>query len=121
VEDRPKTNIPDKDKSAENSGLGLICRLFWFFIGNIILFILAAKIALLGSNHFNIFDIFYWITVLGLIISRYIDIRYCKGETASSEPATMAHWKRYSVFAVSICTGLWIFSHIISHFYRIGF
>jgi hypothetical protein len=115
MDDHLSGNVPAKNDSSNSSGWGLLCRLFWFFFGNVIIFILALKMVFRGTKTI-FFDIFYWATVLGLILSRYLDIRYFNGQTAYSEPATMAHWKRYSLFVALITLGVWIICHGISHF-----
>ena len=120
MNDHINSNVPVQNDTVSSSGLGLLCRLFWFFIGNIILLILAIKIAFPGTKSIA-FDIFYWITTFCLILTRYFDIRFFKGQTAYSEPATMVHWKRYSIFIVLISVGLFVISRAIGHYFGKGF
>jgi hypothetical protein len=102
--------------SQQGSGLGLILRLFWMFFGNAILFISVIVIAQNKGGIFHTADVVFWITVLMLLIVRYLDIQYCGGYTATDKPATMSHWKKYLILLL-LCSGaMWLLGHIINYF-----
>ena len=104
--------------NVQVGGLSLLLRLFWMFIGNIVLFLIAVGI-LMGENRpLGLRDGIYWITVLLMIAIRYIDIKYLKGVTASGlSLATMTDWYRHATGLI-ICSGLiWGIAHTIKHFY----
>jgi len=56
----------------------------------------------------------FWLIALGLILTRYVDIRYLKGETADNKPATLKHWRRYSVILVIAAGLLYLLAKIIA-------
>ncbi len=104
--------MEDRSHSPHSSALGLLCRLFWIFIGNGILFVLALKIIMPGTRSSMLVDVLFGVTIAALVLSRYVDIRFCAGETAEGgEPATLIHWKRYAVKLVGFSLGLWIVAH----------
>jgi len=93
--------------------------MYWSFGGIALpLLIAAAMIAnkLVSSLTANLV---YHFVVLSIILVRYIDIRVYKGLTSELEPATMAHWKKYSIIILLYGFGLWAAMHIISRFFNV--
>lgn len=111
MKDRPDTSTTNNPEHT--SGNSLLCRLYWFAIGNVIVVLLAMKIVTHKIQIPFLFDFFYWLAAISLIVTRFIDIRYLNGQTVESEPATMTHWKKYAVgvFLISLC--IWIIAHVI--------
>jgi hypothetical protein len=108
-----KETYPTNDK--QSSGLSVLLRLFWIAIGNFILFFMAFGIYS-GKKRFGLKDGIYWIVVLLLIFTRYIDIKFLGGLTAQGTPASMTHWYRY-VAGLIICAGLiWGLAHVANYF-----
>ena len=97
--------------SAVSSPAGCLIRLFWFFGGNLLLLFLL--ISIFYRRSFTISDLGFWIVVVCLIISRYVDIRYLNGQTAEGEPATMNHWRRYSAMLLAVSLAAWGLTHVI--------
>jgi len=56
----------------------------------------------------------FWLVALALILARYIDIRYLKGETADNKPATLKHWRRYSVILLIAAGLLYLLEKILA-------
>jgi len=109
-----KETYPTNDK--QSGGLSLLLRLFWMTVGNFILFFIAFGIYS-GKKGLGLKDGIYWIIVLLLIFTRYIDIKYLDGLTAQGTPASMAHWYRY-VAGLILCAGLiWGLAHITNYFF----
>ena len=54
------------------------------------------------------------VTALALPIVRYVDIRFLSGKTADSQPATMAHWLRYTATVLGAALVLWLGAHWMS-------
>ncbi|HWR98588.1 MAG TPA: hypothetical protein VN317_09235 [Candidatus Methanoperedens sp.] len=78
-----------------DSVLGLFLRLYWIMLGNGVLVVTAAlpvayprlpAAPLLGA---------YALVVVSLIAARYLDVRFCGGQTIDGDPADLGHWKRY--------------------------
>ncbi len=56
----------------------------------------------------------FWLIALGLILARYVDIRYLKGETTDNKPATLKHWRRYSVIVLIAAGLLYLLTKILA-------
>ena len=95
---------------------GCLVRLFWMGVGNLILALAAIAIAQndLGPFGFSWTDLLYWMTAAALPIVRYMDIRLFDGATADNQPATMSHWRRYTVTILAVSLVLWVGAHLLS-------
>ena len=105
-DDRPE------ERPAETSLLGCLIPTFWMLIGNGILALCTLAIAA-GEATFGVADVFYWITVGCLLAARYADIRYFAGKTSEGKPATMAHYRRYSIILCAVAGVVWVVVHLI--------
>ncbi len=102
--------------SAQESGLGMLFRIFWMFLGNVILLILLIWIFENENKSLGIKDLFYWAIVCLLIIARYFDIKKLGGLTVTGSPASMPVWSRYAVIIVILAGLLWGLAHISGYF-----
>ncbi len=59
-------------------------------------------------------DAIFWAAAATLLVARFLDIGWYRGTTASGEPATMAHWRRYAVLLLLVSVGLWAGAHFVS-------
>ncbi|MEW6087598.1 MAG: hypothetical protein AB1498_04780 [bacterium] len=97
-----------KNKSNNTSSTGFLIRLYWMIIGNFTTILLAVQIAANNPKSIMLFNVFYLLNTICLVILRYIDIRYLNGLTIESEPATIKDWKKYSVKLIIFSLVLWI-------------
>jgi hypothetical protein len=85
---------PPVESESKGGCLPALFRLAWIFGGIVIiycgLFVAQAKGGVIA-------DLLLWVLTLGIILVRFIDIRYLKGETRDNKPATMKHWRRYAL------------------------
>ena len=58
-------------------------------------------------------DMIFWLIAFALILARYVDIKYLKGETADNKPATLKHWRRYSVILLIAAVLLYLLAKIL--------
>lgn len=89
----PKSQ-PSVNSESGGGCLPALVRLTWIF-GSIALIYCALFIAQRKGP--VIADLILLVLTLALILVRYIDIRYLKGETRENKPATMKHWRRYAL------------------------
>ncbi|TFH40572.1 MAG: hypothetical protein E4H01_16360 [Lysobacterales bacterium] len=102
---------------AAQSGLGILLRLTWLMFGNVLLMALAIAIAERQSAGFlTVVDAAFWTLVGGLALARYVDITRMKGQTASGEPATIGHWRRYLVTLLPLSVVVWGAAHAVAYF-----
>lgn len=107
--EHPKEVAPQ----AEQMGcLAVVVRLTWLMVGNAALFFLAIRIA--QRKAFSGFDIAFWGTVAGLVLLRYVDITRLRGFTKDGEPASLRHWRNYTLLLLLISAGLWILAHVVA-------
>lgn len=90
---------------------GCLLRLFWMVAGNLALF--ALVLAIFNRGGFSLLDGAYWLVVVALAASRYLDIRRFAGLTVDGTPATMAHFSRYGARLLIVATGLWVAVHVL--------
>jgi hypothetical protein len=85
-------------------------------LGNAALYLSAVFIA---KHHgsFSLADVAFGAVVPTCVGLRYLDIKYLKGQTASGEPATLAHWRRYSLLLGTFALVLWGVAHVIGYLF----
>jgi len=106
----PNQQIPTKPESSSGC-LSIIVRLTWIFGASLLVF---GAIFIIQGNNPGLADAIFWLITLGLILARYIDIRYLKGETADNKPATLKHWRRYSVILLIAAGLLYLLAKILA-------
>lgn len=91
---------------------GCFCRLIWMLVGIVILLFLGIEIV--RRPGFSGVDAAAGAVVAGMILARFVDVRYLNGQTADGKPATMADWRRYSVRLAALALVLWGLLHAIT-------
>ena len=81
-------------------------------MGPILLVFLGSKIY--AARAFTLFDLAYWATVAAILGARHLDIHRFHGATASGEPATPEHLRRYAFGVTAAAAALWVLVHIPS-------
>jgi hypothetical protein len=90
------------------SGTGLMARVYWIFLGNVLLVFLLILIVEKHEAFPSFLDGAYWVALASLIVIRYVDIRLLNGQTGEGKPATMAHWSQYARIVGAVAGGVWI-------------
>lgn len=104
--------IADRQSTAS----GVLARIWWMVGGNFILALSLVFIFRHQGGFFHPADWVFWITVATLVAVRYLDVRYCDGQTATGQPASMTHWVRYAVLLLACALVLWAIAHGANHF-----
>lgn len=111
-ETRNQSTTTGKGEGVEHDRPGgCLIRLFWMAFGNLALLMLALLI--FQRKGFSALDAAYWAVVAALGGARYADIARFDGLTASGEPATMRHFRRYVLGLFAVATGLWVCMHLL--------
>jgi hypothetical protein len=107
------------DQPAEkyDNPLSLLARLFWMMVGNAILFFTTIFIFTNQGKMFNAADVVFWTTVAALALTRYIDVKFLGGMTVTDKPASMANWRKYTMFLLICSTAVWVLSHAINYLF----
>lgn len=110
--DRNSNNL---SKSEELTSLGgMLARIYWMLAGHPAITISAFYIA--SGKSPIIANIVFFLLVASVIMIRYIDINFYKGQTAEGEPATMKHWQRFSLIVLCYSSALWLLVFLIARF-----
>ena len=93
-------------------------RLYWMVFGNIIL-LLTAVTTMLGSfQNLAVATIMFWVNASCMVIVRYVDIRFLRGETVDSQTATLGHWKKYTVSFLAGAALTWALTILLRVFWN---
>lgn len=89
--------------------MGCLLRLAWMFAGNTAALFCLVYVARGPARSLGLGDLVYALLIASLVLLRYLDIRCYAGETAAGgEPATLAHWRRYTAVVLSLATLAWL-------------
>lgn len=108
----PANQTTDKQRGV----LALLARIFWMALGNFALMICAANILMSESSSTRISDIIFLCVVPAMIIVRFLDIKFLDGQTVTGEPATLSHWRKYTIVLIIISAIIWAVVHMIANF-----
>jgi hypothetical protein len=87
-------------------------------LGNFALVSSAVFISQHRTSFFSPADIIYWASVAFLLATRYVDIKRFNGRTASGEPASMPHWRRYAGLLAGASVCIWGAAHGLAYLSR---
>ncbi len=108
----PKGQVEDR----QSTPLAILARLWWMFLGNVVLAFSILFIVEHRGGFFHAADWVFWITLASLVLVRYADIRFLDGCTAMGAYASISHWIKYAVLLVAGSTAVWAIAHVASHF-----
>ena len=108
-------NRPEPATSKQDSIVGLLARIFWMLIGNMVLAISMIIIIQHKGSMFHAADLVFWITIAAIILVRYLDIKFWGGLTAAGGPATIANWNRYAAALLIGSAVVWVVLHGIKY------
>jgi hypothetical protein len=107
---QPEQIVPSAEQVSAG---GCLVRLGWILLGNVLL--VAAALSIIGSDTFlSLADAVYWALVAGMIGLRYLDVTRLRGQTAMGQPATLAHWRRYSMVLAGLALVGWSIAHLLA-------
>jgi hypothetical protein len=98
-----------------DSIFSLIVRTFWMLFGNVIPIVSVVLIFQRKDWKFHTADMVFWGSVAALVLARYLDIKLYNGLTAAGQPASMSHWRKYTVILLLCSTVVWVIAHAINY------
>jgi hypothetical protein len=106
------TNQPiDKQRGI----LAILARPFWMFFGNFAMMICAIHIMMGESKSTKTTDIILWCAVAAMIAVRFLDVKFLDGQTATGEPAMLAHWRKYAIMLLMVAGVIWSAAHAAAY------
>lgn len=93
------------------SPAGVLLRVFWGVIGNIVVYVAWVMIVLTTAPLPSMLDAVVWLTVLLMLIARRVDIVQYSGRTMDGKPATLEDWRRH----VAVLVSATVLGEVIAH------
>jgi hypothetical protein len=97
------------------SMLAVASRAFWMMLGPRSLFLLAYTIVSQGSGWLTALDLAFLVVLAGVLAARFLEFRGGNPQTATGEPATPAHLRRYVIVAAPIGLGIWVVANVLGN------
>jgi hypothetical protein len=107
--------MPTQDPHYDSPS-GCLLRIFWMFLGNAALVLVALMIVRAGRA-FSVLDGVYWLVVVLSLAARYTDIHYFKGTNVEGNPSTPDDWRRYAWILLPLAGAAWLAVHLLG---RVG-
>lgn len=92
-----------------------LARLFWMMIGPLVLILLTFVILQMGQGWLTAADIAFLAILAGVILARWLEFQGGQPQTATGEPATPAHLRRFIVAALPIGLGIWVIANLLGN------
>lgn len=102
-----------------SSGMVLLGRVTWMMLGPAALLGIIYAITANSSGWFRIPDAAYVAVVALMIGGRWIEQRSGAATTATGEPATVRHFKRYIRTLLPLAVGVWIAANVVGNHFMI--
>lgn len=98
-----------------SSGTVLLGRVMWMMLGPVALFFITLAIITKGGGWFGAEDALYGVIVALMIGGRWIEQRSGAARTATGEPATVEHFKRYARVLVPASVAMWVVANALGN------
>jgi hypothetical protein len=100
------TDRPD-DPHTPSSFTGLLLRIWWMFLGNGALLVVAALMVIERNALPSSLDAAFAVVVASLFAARLVDIRHFGGSTAEGARAGMSDFRRYALRLLAGSAAIW--------------
>lgn len=97
------------------SGSSVLARVCWMMIGPMVLALLAFHIVSAGSGWFTPADFAFLAVLGGTVLARWVEHRGGHAQTATGEPATADHLRRYVLGAMLLGLGAWSLANLLGN------
>lgn len=108
-------NSPTPEERPVTTFAAFAARLVWMFIGPLILGFLALQIISTGNGWLTGADWAYLIVLAMVLAGRWLEYRGGNSRTATGEPATPDHLRRYLVGATVIGLTVWVGANFLGN------
>lgn len=93
---------------------GCLLRLIWSIGGCAAIYLSLATIGATSPPLPSSLDLVVGVTLILMLVARWLDITRFSGRTFADEPASMHHWRRYAVLLVGSTLATWSLAHWIA-------
>jgi hypothetical protein len=102
-------------RDAMTSAPAAFGRLSWMIVGPLALAIFAISITKRRDGWFSPLDLIYFVVLGGMLVGRWTEFRYAQPMTATGEPATAAHLRRYTLVISTLGLGIWFAANLVGN------
>ncbi|MGP0062783.1 MAG: hypothetical protein ACLQGP_04155 [Isosphaeraceae bacterium] len=103
------------DTGAMTSAPAFFGRLSWMIVGPFALAICAFTITERHDGWFSPVDLTYFLVLGGMALGRWTEFQSGQPLTATGEPATPAHLRRYLLGLSTLGLGIWIAANVLGN------
>jgi hypothetical protein len=102
-------------EAAMTSVPALVGRLSWMMVGPFCLAICALSIAQRGDGWLSPPDLLYLLVLGGMLIGRWSEFRFGLPLTATGEPASAEHLRRYVWVVAGLGLAIWLAANLVGN------
>jgi hypothetical protein len=95
-------------------------RLTWMFLGPMLLVVAAVVVAKSSKGFLSLADLFYFVVLGTMLAGRWVEFRCGAPLTATGEPASRQHLRRYTVAASLVGLAGWGTASLVRTFWLSG-
>lgn len=100
---------------AMSSTPAVLGRLTWMIVGPFALAILGIGITERRDGWFSPVDLLYLIVLGGMVLGRWTEFRYSQARSATGEPTTVAHLRRYTLVLGILGFSIWVAANLVGN------
>ncbi len=93
----------------------LLARLMWMLGGPLLLLVLLYWTVSTGRGWLTLWDGMYWVVTAAMIACRWLEIRSGVALTATGEPATWVHFRRYAEVLLAVAAVAWVAANLVGN------
>jgi hypothetical protein len=87
-------------------------RMFWMMIGPIALGGLGFAIIRAGTGWLTALDVAFFLVLGAMVLARWLEFKRGDARTATGEPASEGHLRRYVVTALGLGLTVWVLANL---------
>jgi hypothetical protein len=94
-------------------GYAGFARLFWIFLGPMLLLLVAYSLVNGGGEWLSPKSLAFVGLLAFVLLCRWAEFHAGNATTSEGEPATVAHLRRYTIFATLIGLAVWVAANLV--------
>jgi hypothetical protein len=114
---RPTDPAPAPESAPATPMAAFLGRLTWMLLGPLALFLTARPLFSRGEGLFSYADLAFSAVLGAMCLGRWFEFRSGRAQTASGEPATAGHLRRYVIGAGAVGVAVWVVAAVFRNFF----
>ncbi|MBU0718870.1 MAG: hypothetical protein KJ749_11520 [Planctomycetes bacterium] len=112
---QPKRKLETPNPGEITSPSVFLARLTWIIFGPFALLITTMVIINYSRGWLTSVDAIFSLIVLLMLLGRWVEMRSGAALTATGEPATWRHVKRYTAVVAPLATAIWVVANLLGN------